>query len=307
MLQHHAVHRELLATPRFVAAITHAPTSGAALERHVDEVFTDLVRSRAAEAERRGGLARMGVRLDAWLATNAVEHMDDPDFPARGKYAIAQGLHLLNTITGSYGKFFEVVAPLLREVHARTGRPARLLEIGAGAGGFSIALAKRARATGLAVEVTASDIVPYYVEQGRRRAEKLGLPVSFCTLDALDMAAMREGAFDVVFLAQTVHHFTPGQVARMVAESKRVATTAYVAIDGYRSIPMLAFVAGTAALSLWPAMVHDAWVSARRFYAADALAFMARMAAPLARVRTGRLWPLNTTLTVRFDEREGTP
>lgn len=193
------------------------------------------------------------VRLDAWLRTDAREHMDDPDFPEQSKYAIARGLHLLNNATGSYRRFFHLFLLLMREVQARSGRPVRLLELGAGAGGFSIALARRALAIGLPVEVTASDIVPHYVLQGSASAARLGLPLEFCMVDALDMAAIADGAFDLVFLAQSLHHFTPGQIARMVAQSRRVATTAFVAIDGYRSLPMLGFVVGSAALSLWPA------------------------------------------------------
>ncbi len=52
-------------------------------------------------------------------------------------------------------------------------------------------------------------------------------------------------------------------------------------------------------------MVHDAVISARKFYAAPELEAIARMAAPGASVRTGRIVPLNTTLVVRFDGEDG--
>lgn len=87
----------------------------------------------------------------------------------------------------------------------------------------------------------------------------------------------------------------------MVSESSRVATTAFVAVDGYRSLPMLAFVVGTALLSFSPAAIHDAIITARKFYSEDELACIGRLGAPRADVTIGRVWPLNTTMVARFD------
>jgi hypothetical protein len=64
---------------------------------------------------------------------------------------------------------------------------------------------------------------------------------------------------------------------------------------------MVGFVVGTAAMALWPAMIHDATISARRFYSAPELAAIARMGAPDGRIETGRVRPLLTSLTARFD------
>jgi hypothetical protein len=55
-------------------------------------------------------------------------------------------------------------------------------------------------------------------------------------------------------------------------------------------------------MSLWPAMVHDAVISVRKFYGEAELEAIARMAAPDAQVTLGRIRPLNTVLTVRFDQ-----
>ena len=87
----------------------------------------------------------------------------------------------------------------------------------------------------------------------------------------------------------------------MVCEASRVATTAFVSVDGYRSLSMLAFVVGTALLSFSPAAIHDAVITARKFYSEDELACIGRLGAPNANVAIGRIWPLNTTMVVRFD------
>jgi SAM-dependent methyltransferase len=305
MLQLRSINRSILDDPTFKSAMFPARMEqgrGEALERHVDDVMEQLRAERMRRAAKTGKRARLGAAMDAALRTDAVEHMDEEGFPERGKLGIALGLHMMNVASASYRRFFETLAPMIARVEARFGRPARVLELASGSGGFAFALDALARRRGMRVEVTASDIVPLYVERGNARAAREDVPVRFELLDALAMDAIDDDAFDIVFIAQSVHHFTPGKLARMIAESRRVATTAFMSVDGYRSVGMVAFVAGTAILSMWPAMVHDAIISVRKFYGEAELEAIARMAAPDAGVSLGRIRPLNTVLTVRFDE-----
>jgi 2-polyprenyl-3-methyl-5-hydroxy-6-metoxy-1,4-benzoquinol methylase len=302
MLQLHEENRAAMATQTLAGLLAVPPESGSALELHANGVI-DALRTERARVARRGSLAaRLGSRIDESMRTDAVEHMDEATYPEKGKLAIAQGLHLLNWVTGSYRNFFALLEPMIRQVVAEHGRPARILEVACGAGGFSMELSTLASRKGLDVEVTGSDIVPLYVERATRKAEKEGNAARFRRIDALDMSDVAEGAYDIVFVAQSVHHFSPGQLARMISETSRIATTAFVSVDGYRSIPMVGFVAGTALLTLWPAMVHDAVISVRKFYGERELEVIATLGAPRANVDIGRIWPLNTTLTVRFDQ-----
>lgn len=305
MLQLRSISRAILDDPSFRRAMAPPAPRGEPLERHVDHVIDNLRAERVRRAAASGRRARVGAAIDAALRTDAVEHMDEDGFPEKGKLAIARGLHWMNVASASYRRFFGVLRPILERVEARSGRPARVLELASGAGGFAFALDALARRRGMRVEVTASDIVPLYVERGQRRAAADRVPVAFRRIDALDMSSIADGAFDVVFIAQSVHHFSPGKLARMIAESQRVASTAFVSVDGYRSLGMVAFVSGTALMSLWPAMVHDAVLSVRKFYGEAELEAIARMATPSANVALGRIRPMNTVLTVRFDG-EGT-
>ncbi len=301
MLQLHEENRRAIRAQSLAALLATPSASGAALEEHVNGVV-EALRTERARIARQGSIpARLGSQIDEAMRTDAVEHMDEAAYPEKGKLAIAQGLHLLNWVTGSYRKFFALLEPMIRRIVAEHGRPARILELACGAGGFSMELSSMAAAKGLAVDVTGSDIVPLYVERATRKAEKGGNAARFRRVDALDMRDISEGAYDIVFVAQSVHHFSPGQLARMISEASRVATTAFVSVDGYRSVPMVAFVAGTALLTLWPAMVHDAVISVRKFYGERELEVIATLGAPRADVEVGRIWPLNTTLTVRFD------
>jgi SAM-dependent methyltransferase len=266
MLQLRTLNRILLSDPAFQAAMAAPAPHGESLERHVDAVIARMRTERARLAPTAGALSRVNCALDEALRTNAVEHLDEPDYPERGKLAIALGLHLLNTVSTFYRRFFALLEPRLRDIAERQGRPARVLELASGSGGFAFALASLAKSKRLAVEVTGSDIVPLYVERSRAKAAAQAVPVTFRHLNAFDMSDIADGAYDIIFVAQSVHHFSPGQLARMISESRRVATTAFVSVDGYRSLATTAFVSGTALLTMWPAMVHDAVISARKFY-----------------------------------------
>ncbi|HEY2510588.1 MAG TPA: methyltransferase domain-containing protein [Polyangiaceae bacterium] len=302
MLQLRALHRSIFQDPSFEGALAPEALRGEALERHANDTMQSLRKERSRRGAAAGGLTRIGATLDAALRTDAVEHMDEDGYPEKGKLGIALGLHAMNVASASYWRFFKELEPMLRRIHARTGRAPRVLELASGSGGFAFALEKLARRAKLPLEVTASDVVPLYIERGAALAAKTGAKVTFRKIDALDMSGEPEGAYDVVFIAQSVHHFSPGQLARMIRESQRVATTAFVSVDGFRSLGMVAFVAGTAILSLWPAMVHDAVISVRKFYPEGELEAIARMGAPKAKVKIGRIRPLNTVLSVRFDE-----
>jgi SAM-dependent methyltransferase len=303
MLQQRALNRTILSDPSFRDALVPpvGVARGEALEAHVNSTVERLRTERKRRARHAPPATKLGVAIDAALRTDAVEHMDEPGYPESGKLGIALGLHMMNWASASYRKFFTLLLPLLREVEAKHGRPARVLELASGSGGFAFALEALAKKNGVRAEVTASDVVPLYLERGNRKAASSGAKVLFKHIDALDMKDIPDGAYDIVFVAQSVHHFSPGQLGRMIAETRRVATTAFVSVDGYRSLGMVAFVAGTAILSLWPAMVHDAVISVRKFYGEAELEAIARMGAPGAAVEIGRIKPLNTVLTVRFD------
>jgi hypothetical protein len=301
MLQLRSINRSILEDPTFRGRMLPPAPRGEALERHVDGVLGELRAERVRRAAETGGFAKLGASIDAALRTDAVEHMDQAGYPEKGKLGIARGLHLMNVASASYRRFFTRLLPILKHAEVRHGRPVRVLELASGAGGFAFALDSLARRNGVRVEVTASDIVPLYVTRGQELAARRKVPVTFRHLDALAMDSVPDAGYDLVFIAQSVHHFSPGQLARMIAESRRVATTAFVSVDGYRSLGMVAFVGGTAAMSLWPAMVHDAVISVRKFYGEAELEAIARMAAPGAAIRLGRIRPLNTVLSVRFD------
>lgn len=270
------------------------------LERIANERIAALRSARVAEAARRGALAEAHARFDQALYTDEPEHLDERDFPADEKLRIVHALHGQNRATRAYWRFGRVLRPWIEGVARREGRRARLLELASGSGEFTLALGEEARRVGLPVEITGSDYVPEYVEAGREKARARDLDVRFEIIDAFDMSRVSPGAYDLVFIAQSVHHFSAGQLAMMIAQSRRIATSAFVAMDGRRSLMLLALLSTTSALTLRRSFFHDALTSARKLFPESELAEIARLAAPGAHVEVRPDHPGYSVLTASW-------
>lgn len=277
LLQHADTDRVLL--PRLLR--DRAPwTSMAELERQADEAVDALRRLRGEHASDHGWFNELVVGFDDWLRTDRPEHLDEPDFPAERKRAIVQALHRFNQGVFAYRRFFAVLLPLLRAVAAEQRRPVRILELASGSGEFSFALAELAAKQGLDVEVTGSDYLPAHVEEANRKADARGVGVRFLELNAFDLSALAPGSYDIVFIAQSIHHFTPGQVAMLIAQATRLAAVGFVGIDGRRSLALFGIVPTAGVLLRSRDYVHDAVVTLRKFYTESELELIARLAVP---------------------------
>lgn len=166
---------------------------------------------------------------------------------------------------------------------------------------MATALADEATRSGLRLCVTGSDVVPAYVAQANARARENGSAARFRVLDAFALESLARGEVDVVFMAQSAHHFAPGKLARIIAQADRAAATHVVIIDGHRSPSTIVALPMLASLSLDRHFTRDALVSTRRFFSEPELALIARLAAPRARVSIRTEFPLTTVLTVSFD------
>jgi len=265
-------------------------------ERWIDEL-------RSARAERATGLAALAERFDRFIRTDENERIDDPDVSDDRKAVVVAALHRQNLVLQMYQRFRRAIRPYVEWTHQRFDRPARVLELAAGSGEFSRYLARRDESP--SIEVTCTDVVQRYVDDAAERASDL--PMQCMQLDAADMSKLEDDAFDVGFIGQAIHHFSPGLLARVIAEAGRVCRAGFVAADGKRG-PMVALgITGFAAMTEGGDFLHDAVISARRFYSEPELEVIARLAAPKHDVRVGTRFPSLTILEVdRRSEGAGT-
>ena len=253
-------------------------------------------------ARKRGRLLSMADAFDRALRTEELEHLDEEDFPTSKKWKMVSGIHLLNLSLFTYHRIFWLLEPLIRDLAEKKGRPVELLELACGSGEFTLGMARLAKKKGLPVVLTGSDYIPAYVEMGNRNAARRKLPVSFREVNAFDMQAVSPGEFDLMFINQSIHHFSPGQIAMMIAQSRLLGADAFFGFDGLRSIQVLLGLPLLTSLSLRAYMVHDALISARKLYSDFELSLIARMAAPDSPNMTiHSVPPTHTALIVRHD------
>ncbi len=251
-----------------------APEARAALEALADRALSGMRRDVDLEAGHAGVLQAWAAMMDArWRETHEGEYLDDPAIDHDRRVRILEHLDAMNELLDTYRGFYSWLAPMLR-----ADGPTRLLELAAGHGGFMLALARRARDEALDLELVASDIKQEYLDLGRARARDEGLDVGFVIEDALDLGNHIPGSYDVVTCMQSLHHFSPGQVAVMFNEAARVAARGVLFFDGTRSA-MAALGLGGLGLFRYhdPDFVHDAVLSFRRFFVAEELALLARL------------------------------
>lgn len=280
-------------------AFPPAYTGIAELEHATDTLMQRFHQERLAVSEQLGGGFYMGELIDRSLRTDEPEIMDSPSIAEQEKLELVSALDRQNNVMGLYRQYASLIFPLVRELATSKKRVIRLIELAGGTGGLALALAAEAEKEGLPLSVTGSDIVPAYIEHGNYEAHRRQLPVTFRLFDASSMDGAGNERYDLMLLSQSLHHFSPGQLAVMIAASGSQGASAFIGIDGSRDLLLGIGMPLIAALQGIPAFVMDGLTSARKFYSEPELSLIAEAAAGPGNHTISQAWPV-TILTVRF-------
>lgn len=108
------------------------------------------------------------------------ELMDDPALPARAHLSALRGLQRINRISRTTAALWPSIERVLRAQHTVD---ASLLDVACGGGDVAIALARRARRRGLALQVQACDISDTALQFASEQAGRAGERVQFFRMD----------------------------------------------------------------------------------------------------------------------------
>jgi SAM-dependent methyltransferase len=300
MLQLRTAGYKALDILRTEGAVPFPWNSTGELEERTDKLMQRFFEERVAVSKELGAGFLLAEELDRLLRTEEPELMDSENLAATEKLAIVRALDRQNSVMGLYSRYAALLLPLVRDIASRTQSRVRLLELAGGTGGLALALASEAQKQDLPLSVTGSDVVPEYIREAKRVALEKGLPVTFRLLDAFDMNTGQHETFDIILISQSLHHFTPGQLAVMIANAEKRNASAFVGIDGYRDLLLGIGMPLAAGLQGIPAFTLDGLTSARKFYSEPELRLIAETAVDPGRYAIGCSWPM-TVLTVRFD------
>jgi SAM-dependent methyltransferase len=269
------------------------------LNLNADNTVSRFLNERFAVSQKLGGGFFAIELLDRALRTSDNEYMDRLNLPESERLELVKALDRQNMMMQLYPRYVDILMPLINEVAEHKKSEVRVLELASGAGGLALALAEEVRHNKIDVRITGSDIVPAYIEQGNLQTTKNNLPLSFRLLNAFNLQELDNGEFDLVVMSQSLHHFTPGQLAVIIAQCSRLMKTVFVGIDGYRSllltggVPLIASLQGIGSFTL------DGLTSARKFYSELELDIIAELATGKRNHTVSCSWPLSV-LTVRF-------
>lgn len=185
---------------------------------------------------------------------------DDPEAKAS-----RQDLRLVNRLMFSAS----LAAGRLKSLHASRPPPRRILDLGAGDGTLSLALARKLSAQWQGVEMTLLDRQDLLSERTRRSFESLGWKAQAATADVFDyLGHLRFASFDIAIANLFLHHFRQEELTRLCALIAGAAP-AFFALEPRRSGFPLAMSRLLWAIGCNRVTRHDAVASVRAGFAGN--------------------------------------
>jgi 2-polyprenyl-3-methyl-5-hydroxy-6-metoxy-1,4-benzoquinol methylase len=226
-------------------------------------------------------------------AVDARELMDDPDADLRMLERTYERFPLINAVVSRWRTVYrQDIRPRARK------RPIRVLDVGAGGGDVSRALADWSRRDGLAVEVTALDADARAVGWARSRGGGVEYRCAY-TSELVDAGE----TFDIVISNHLLHHLRSEELSAVLRDSVELASAGGLVLhrDIARSrFAYLGFAAGT--LPFARNLLADSFIRA------DGLTSIRRAYTPAelsAAVPGG--WQVRTALPARLELRYEVP
>jgi 2-polyprenyl-3-methyl-5-hydroxy-6-metoxy-1,4-benzoquinol methylase len=183
--------------------------------------------------------------------------MDQPGLDAGEHVHALRGLARINSLSRSDAILWPAIERLAR---ASRGQPIRVLDVATGGGDVPIALAKRARRLGIAVEIDGCDVSLDAVRYAGSRAEENGLSLRFFELDVLKEPV--PAGYDVVTCSLFLHHLDEADAVAFLRKAADATSRLLLVNDLVRGPAgyLLAWL-GCRVLSRSPVVRHDGPVS----------------------------------------------
>jgi ubiquinone/menaquinone biosynthesis C-methylase UbiE len=187
------------------------------------------------------------------------EILDDPHADAALALRSLRDIALANRLFGGQRAVAREVYTLLR-LYPAGPEPVTLLDVGTGLGDIPVAVARRARARGLALHTIGLERTPSLAAAA---ATRCSMAVAGDAL-ALPFA---NGSVDIVTCSQVLHHFDGHDADQLLQECTRVARMGVVVGDLRRSWLAVAGIwSSSFVLGFHPVSRHDGMLSVRRGY-----------------------------------------
>jgi len=217
------------------------------------------------------------------------EVMDDPSLDVARHGRALSGLARLNALSRAADALWGPIAGL------SAGGPLRILDLATGSGDIPLALWRRARRAGRAVEICGVDGSPTAIEHARQRAARHRALLRFDVLDVLRQDL--PGDFDVVCCSLFLHHLDGDDAVLLLEKMREAALRMVLVSDLIRSRRGLWLARLAARLLTRSDVVHvDAPRSVRAAFTPAELRGLADRAG-MGNLLLKRVWPCRMLLT----------
>lgn len=193
----------------------------------------------------------------------------------------------LDRINHWFGLNRQLGRELLSRLPRHADRPARLLDICTGHGGFTRELGRRAKRENVPVSITAVDISPTIITQARGDDSE---GIDWQVQDGTNLP-YQDNTFDLAICVQALHHFSPALAVALMKEAARVAKTVMV-YDLRRTLygaPLFTLILGPV---LSKEFIHDGIASHRKAYTLEEAEFLGRTAGLKTKIQPFTPWGL---------------
>jgi SAM-dependent methyltransferase len=214
----------------------------------------------------------------------SLELLDDPHLPPAD---MAESLGDIARVDRAWGGSRLLTRWLLARIPSRERRPASVLDLGAGSAVPARRLRRLLAEAGIDAKVFALDLQWRHLAAGARMDGREPLPGIAADALCLPLPA---GSVDWVVATLLLHHFSPGQLAELFLEIRRVARLGFALLDLRRHSAPLAFVAVAGRFAFQSRVsIHDGIASVRQAYTPEELRAITSGSAPRAKVE--RVFP----------------
>jgi len=138
------------------------------------------------------------------------ELMDDPDLEVHRHETALRALEMVNRLSGTVGRIWRTA----RSLGLAEGRPLRVLDVACGGGDVVVGLRRRARRSGLPLEVDGCDRSPVAVDHALRAAAAASVEARFFRLDALTEPLPT--GYDLICCSLFLHHLSRPDALRLL-------------------------------------------------------------------------------------------
>lgn len=214
------------------------------------------------------------------------ERMDAPDLdPALHRQALA-GLRRVHWISGTVASLWHPIQHLAQQTPQTS---LRVLDVACGGGDLAVALAKRARRSGVSINISGCDISQTALNHGAESAAAERVDVRFFAADAISTPLPSD--YDVVYCSLFLHHLDDEDAVKLLRSMKQAAQRMVLVNDLIRSrLGYLHAWCGLRLLTRSPICHFDGPLSVRAAFTPNEMQDLARHAGLFDATLT-RHWP----------------